>query len=156
MIVARSDMRYTHGYTDLRKLRYLQHKRNAATRRIPFLLTFDQWWGLWVDSGKWEQRGPLGYQYCMSRFGDEGPYSLDNVVIRLNRENRADRCRKYKLFGESNAAFGKDYWATHSENERASRAASISKKMKGRPKSAATRKRMSEAAYRRHARARSV
>jgi hypothetical protein len=62
--------------------------RQAAGRNIPFLLTFEQWWDIWQQSGHWHERGNLdGDKYCMARHGDVGPYAVGNVKIITNREN---------------------------------------------------------------------
>lgn len=66
-------------------------QRNRAKRRgIPFLMTFDEWWKVWQDSGRWDQRGRLEGQYVMARFGDSGPYAINNVRICSKEENRAE------------------------------------------------------------------
>lgn len=72
-----------------RKL-YTQHKSNAKRRGIPFLLTLDQWKSIWLESGKWEQRGRGADKYCMCRNGDAGAYEAGNVFIDLNRQNVSD------------------------------------------------------------------
>src|ERR1044072_2526371 len=70
--------------------KYTQHKANAKQRGIAFLLTFDEWWAVWQESGKWALRGPNVGQYCMSRFGDSGPYAVGNVFINLSVKNVSD------------------------------------------------------------------
>jgi hypothetical protein len=85
---------------------------NARFRDIPFLLTFEQWWAIWQQSGKWEQRGSRRGQYCMARYGDQGAYEIGNVSICLIEDNRAERNRNYPMQGKDNPAFGKDYWIT--------------------------------------------
>src|SRR5678815_5922678 len=55
---------------------------SAARRRgIEFPMTYAEWLGVWQASGKLEQRGRLRDQYVMARFGDKGPYAIDNVYI---------------------------------------------------------------------------
>lgn len=62
-------------------------KRQAKQRKIPWELSFEEWWKLWQESGKWELRG-LGYgKYCMSRFHDQGSYALTNVEIKPSVDN---------------------------------------------------------------------
>ena len=56
-------------------------KRKAKQRKIEWLLSFDEWWEIWQGSGKWEERGDSRGKYCMSRHGDQGPYSVENVYI---------------------------------------------------------------------------
>ena len=70
--------------------KYYDHKHNASKRNVDFLLTFDEWWKIWQDSGHWEDRGPHKGQYCMSRYGDIGPYSPTNVFIQLTSNNTSD------------------------------------------------------------------
>jgi hypothetical protein len=89
------------------QVKYLKHKNNAAVRGVPFLFTFEEWWDIWQQSGKWEQRGKKKGQYVMSRYGDIGPYSIDNVFIQLaqynirdaqvERKNRNKKKREYNI-----------------------------------------------------------
>ena len=74
----------------LRKQRYIQQKCQAVKRNIEWLFTFDTWWKMWNDSGKWSERGRKKGQYCMARRGDVGPYSLDNVDIVVVSMNSSD------------------------------------------------------------------
>lgn len=69
------------------KKKYCQHKRNAIKRNILWEITYIQWIKIWLESGKWSQRGCRKGQYCMARFNDEGPYAPDNVKIILHAEN---------------------------------------------------------------------
>jgi hypothetical protein len=128
--------------------KYNQANNNAKLRNIPFLLTFNEWQKIWMDSGKWEQRGWRKGQYVMARFGDKGAYEIGNVRVCLAEENRAERNQNYSLKGEQNPAYGKDYWASASDEERIRRAAIISEVHKGKPKSAEQRAKMRAAAYR--------
>lgn len=72
------------------KRKYKCHKDAAKSRNIDFLLTFDEWWDIWNQSGKWEERGRKRGQYCMSRYGDTGSYSADNVFIQPHGQNIKD------------------------------------------------------------------
>lgn len=69
--------------------RYMQQRRTAKRRGIEWHLTFIDWWRIWDESGKWEQRG-RGQGYCMARYGDSGPYSIENVYICTIGENFSD------------------------------------------------------------------
>ena len=69
------------------KEKFWKHKGRAKERNIPFLLTFEEWWKIWEDSGYWHERGHRKGQYVMARFGDKGPYATWNVKIITNREN---------------------------------------------------------------------
>lgn len=72
-------------------LAYQRQKDTAKQRGIEWRFTFASWWRMWEESGKWEMRGRTkgmgGWE--MSRPGDVGPYSPDNVVIVTHRENMA-------------------------------------------------------------------
>lgn len=70
---------------------YVRHRQNARNRGVGFLLTFDQWWGIWEASGKWAKRGNRKGQYCMMRFRDAGPYADGNVHIGKMTANTAER-----------------------------------------------------------------
>ncbi len=76
---------------DLWRTAYRGHKYGARKRGIAFLLTFEEWAAIWHESGKWEQRGIRGGQYVMARFGDAGPYAVDNVRICTKEENNSER-----------------------------------------------------------------
>lgn len=71
--------------------KYGDHKRSAGYRGIGFELTFEEWYNIWIQSGYWEQRGNGKNNYCMSRYGDVGPYSKDNVFIQTNYQNGKDQ-----------------------------------------------------------------
>ncbi len=73
------------------KYGYLDHKSRAKKRGITFLLTFEEWKTIWLDSGKWDQRGLAVDSYCMARHGDVGPYAVGNVRICTRRENNAEQ-----------------------------------------------------------------
>jgi len=77
-------------YAKTAKAKYAQHKKLAKRRGILFLLTFNQWYLIWRDSGHYEDRGKRTGQYCMARHKDEGPYSTDNVTIKLATENTSE------------------------------------------------------------------
>ena len=69
---------------------YYSQGRSASKRRIEYLLTFDEWLKVWIDSGKLEQRGAKSGCYVMSRYNDTGPYSVENVKIILHEQNCGD------------------------------------------------------------------
>lgn len=66
---------------------YTQHKSNAKTRKIPFLISFEEWKKVWIESGFWDQRGRGAEKYCMCRIADKGCYELGNVFIAMNKTN---------------------------------------------------------------------
>ena len=67
--------------------RYKTQERNALSRGIQFLLSFDQWLAIWTESGKLDQRGRGAEKFCMCRYGDTGLYEIGNVFIGTGREN---------------------------------------------------------------------
>src|ERR1700722_4160767 len=69
------------------RLAFLRQRCDAKRRKIPFLLTFDQWLKIWIDSGHLAERGRGSGRYCMGRFGDKGPYAIGNVEIITNNRN---------------------------------------------------------------------
>jgi len=69
------------------KGKYRSQASKAATRGIEWQLTFEQWWNWWQQTGRWSERGATIGKYCMCRYGDIGPYSLDNIYLDLHREN---------------------------------------------------------------------
>ncbi len=78
---------------EARKLRgaYDDQRTNAKKRAVPFLLTFEQWLKIWVDSGNLNLRGCRRGQYVMARIGDEGSYIIGNVRIIRMEDNQSER-----------------------------------------------------------------
>ena len=75
--------------------RYVQQRRNAIfSRHIGWELTLLQWVNIWAESGHWKERG-RGKGYCMTRIGDTGPYSVDNVEIKTVGENFSESFYKH-------------------------------------------------------------
>lgn len=72
------------------KKKFIAHRSNAKRRGIDFNLTFEQWMNIWIDSGKWDQRGRGADKYCMCRIGDKGAYCIDNVFIGQGKHNVRD------------------------------------------------------------------
>jgi hypothetical protein len=70
---------------------FVVQRSDAKKRGIPFLLTFEEWWAVWLASSKWDQRGKLAGQYVMARLGDRGPYEVGNVYICTTTQNAIDR-----------------------------------------------------------------
>lgn len=60
---------------------FSQQQNSAAARGVEWKLKFWDWYSVWQESGKWEERGRGVGGYCMCRFGDEGAYELGNVYI---------------------------------------------------------------------------
>lgn len=66
---------------------YTRQRENAKRRGIAWDMSLGQWWEIWQKSGQWKNRGIYKGQYCMSRLGDVGPYSPENVAIIPNADN---------------------------------------------------------------------
>ena len=64
-----------------------QRWRAVNGRGLEWNLSFDEWWDIWQQSGKWDQRGTSKGKYCMSRKNDTGAYELGNVFIQLSSDN---------------------------------------------------------------------
>jgi hypothetical protein len=94
-------------------------KNMAATRGVVWDLTFDEWFKIWTDSNHLEDRGRGKDQYCMSRYGDVGPYSVSNVFIQLHGGNTTDSHKgKPKLSMRGKPANNRLSWADMSESNR--------------------------------------
>lgn len=74
---------------------YVTQRSNARRRSIEWSLCFWEWWNIWQDSGRWDQRG-RGQGYVMCRKNDEGPYAKDNVFIATAIENISSAKHKKK------------------------------------------------------------
>lgn len=78
-------------------------KRKAKQRGISWQLSYDDWWNIWQESGKWDSRGVGGYVMC--RYFDTGPYSMDNVRIDTFQNNSLEN---YQIMGvDGNGRFQK-------------------------------------------------
>lgn len=89
------------------KQRYREHKNNARGRKIDFIISFDEWYKIWFDSGKWSQRGNKAGCYVMGRFGDVGPYSVNNVRIISFEQNNSEGHDSNPRSAEQRAKNGK-------------------------------------------------
>jgi len=69
---------------------YQQQRYSAYYRGIRWEISFPEWWEVWKDSGKWSLRG-RGHGYCMARYGDSGPYAVDNVYVCTSAQNTSDQ-----------------------------------------------------------------
>lgn len=69
---------------------YWDQKRLAAKRNIGWQLTFEEWLNIWQQSGHLHERGRGIGKYCMCRYGDVGPYSVNNVFIQTNEKNSSE------------------------------------------------------------------
>lgn len=71
-------------------IKYIAQRSNANRRNIGFSISFADWWGIWEESGMWDQRG-RGHGYVMARYGDTGPYTKENVYICTSAQNASDQ-----------------------------------------------------------------
>jgi len=88
-------------------IRFKQHKASAKARGIAFDLTFEQWWSLWEPH--WEKRGRGSFDMCMCRRHDQGAYTLGNVRIATNRENKHEQAMEAKVRHSQRRAPVKEY-----------------------------------------------
>lgn len=71
--------------------RFVAQRKNARSRGITWELTFVDWWQIWQESGKWQQRGCHMDDFVMARHGDlDTPYSKDTVYICTSLKNLRD------------------------------------------------------------------
>lgn len=66
---------------------FRNQKRNAIARGIAWNIKLWEWWSIWQQSGKWDERGRAADAYVMCRFRDEGGYEIGNVYIATLRHN---------------------------------------------------------------------
>jgi hypothetical protein len=137
-------------YRNVWRMKYLEHKRRAGLRGILFSLTFDEWSAIWRESGRFDEMGHCGHQYCMARNGDKGAYELGNVRIiscsennteqwgNMTPEAQAERRLRQSLMMKDNPQ-----WTGHSKRPEVRAKISAAKKGKSRgPHSPETRERI--------------
>jgi hypothetical protein len=97
---------------DAYKRKFQAQRARAKHRGIEWHLTFEQWLEVWEKSGKLGQRGKGVGKYVMSRNGDAGPYSMENVSIQSYEKNcadvnvnHADRCWGPKHCGKGRGSY---------------------------------------------------
>lgn len=95
---------------DKYKKKFWRHIGNARMVGTEFLLTFEEWINIWLDSGHLEERGHCRGQYVMARFGDKGPYAVGNVKIITAEENCSEKVwTEEARAGVGKAALGNKY-----------------------------------------------
>jgi hypothetical protein len=67
---------------------YVAQRNNARSRGVDWSFNIETWWLVWNLSGKWGERGRLGY--VMARHGDTGAYAPHNVYICTAKQNASD------------------------------------------------------------------
>jgi hypothetical protein len=134
---------------------YETQKSHAKARGIPFLISFDEWWDIWWQSGKWERRGRRRGQFVMARFGDQGAYVVGNVRICLGSENAMEAT---KFMSDETRERMRSVHKGMRHSEEARKNMSLAQKAawliptRRKPASAEARQRMSEAGKARWAR----
>ena len=75
------------------RLAFLGHRFGAKKRGLGFDFTYEQWVGWWekhLGPDWFTLRGTGTGQYVMARFGDKGPYSVENVRCATGTQNRKE------------------------------------------------------------------
>jgi len=62
-------------------------RARAKQRGIAFAMTYEEWLGVWQQSGRLRQRGTASGNYVMARQGDVGAYCSSNIKIITIEEN---------------------------------------------------------------------
>lgn len=76
----------------LLRLRYHDQRLKATVNRgLGWEFTFETWLEWWQGTGKLAERGNRRGQYCMARYGDQGPYAPENVRCCTTDENNRER-----------------------------------------------------------------
>lgn len=103
-----------------------EHKHSTKGRtdkngnEIEFRLTFDEWLGIWLESGHINERGRRKGQYVMSRINDLGHYEVGNVEIKTCTENLSEGNSGRKHTDEAKAKIGAaKKGSTHTDEARA-------------------------------------
>lgn len=73
------------------KKAYYDQKNHAQKRGIEFLISYEDWLEMWLESGMWEKRGKTKNSFQMCRYGDEGAYTKNNCFIGTVEHNQNDR-----------------------------------------------------------------
>jgi hypothetical protein len=71
--------------------KYCKQRREAGRRGIGWRLTFEQWLDWWGND--LDRRGPHYDELGMCRFGDVGPYALDNIYKGTPKQNGHTRSK---------------------------------------------------------------
>ena len=89
------EQRLRRGYQTHRT--HTNNKLDRSGTLVEFRLSFDEWCKVWLDSGKFDQRGCRKGQYVMSRYDDLGHYEAGNVFIQLHSDNISQGNSRPKL-----------------------------------------------------------
>ena len=83
------------AYHDGPHHKFQKQRWHAQQRGVEWLLTFEQWWAFWKEF--WHLRGRRRDCLCMCRYGDTGPYSVDNVFLWSHGGNVIQALRRSKV-----------------------------------------------------------
>jgi hypothetical protein len=72
-------------------------RASAKQRGVPFAMTYEEWLGVWQQSGKLRERGTGTGHYVMGRRGDVGGYASSNVAIIGFEENLRQGIANWKV-----------------------------------------------------------
>ena len=78
---------------DINRKNYRAQKYHAQRRGIQFNITYQDWLSWW--GADINRRGNNSNDLCMARYGDTGPYELDNVYKTTIAQNLKDKKQKY-------------------------------------------------------------
>lgn len=79
------------------KAQIMFHSKGSTTNM--FQITLEEWTQLWIDSGKWLERGRKSHEYSLSRIDYSKPLTKDNARVMTNRE-RVSRVHKGKVISD--------------------------------------------------------
>jgi hypothetical protein len=60
---------------------YFDWKSSCKKRGYEIQLTLQEWLNIWINSGRWNERGRGRHDSCMGRIDVEKGYSVENVSI---------------------------------------------------------------------------
>jgi hypothetical protein len=110
---------YRHSYICLENNNLARYDKLG--NRILMKMSYEEWKNIWIQSGKWHERGKKAGQYVMTRIDDVGHYEVNNVRITTIGDNvreahigtkRSENTKKLmsqKRSGENHPLFGKHH-----------------------------------------------
>lgn len=76
------------------KMAYDNFKNGSDTRDLS-PMPFNDWFILWSESGKWEQKGTRKGEYCLGRIDKDKLFTKDNSKVMTNAENKKQANSKH-------------------------------------------------------------
>ena len=98
---------------------YDDQKSHARERGIPWAFSYAEWLEMWLESGKWPERGRKTGQYCMCRYADVGAYSKNNCFIGKTDDNQQERWQGRRKLESTTRDELARYWLDHNLTQRA-------------------------------------